>query len=206
MAIAYACQDRNFSEDVDLLETLGGTEVLEEVLFTNYKDGLNGDEADFTERREAFGDNTKEAVEMKPFWELFIEALDDFTVKLLIVAASAALILEMSLADSSKRATAWIDSFGIFMAVLVVGLVTAVNNYQKERQFAKLNSVADESKIVTVIRGGKIANIHMSLVMVGDVVSLTEGMEIPADGIVIAASELTTDESAMTGETDPIRK
>lgn len=41
----------------------------------------------------------------------------------------------------------------------------------------------------------------MSLVMVGDVVSLIEGMEIPADGIVIAASELTTDESAMTGET-----
>lgn len=144
MAIAYACQDRNFSEDVDLLETLGGTEVLEEVLFTNFKDGLNGDEADFNERREAFGDNTKEAVEMKPFWELFIEALDDFTVKLLIVAATAALILELSLADSSKRATAWIDSFGIFMAVLVVGLVTAVNNYQKviERSKDKARSCA----------------------------------------------------------------
>lgn len=42
--------------------------------------------------------------------------------------------------------------------------------------------------------------------MVGDVVKLQEGMEIPADGIVIKASELTTDESAMTGETDPIKK
>jgi len=41
----------------------------------------------------------------------------------------------------------------------------------------------------------------MTKVMVGDIVILSEGMEIPADGIVIAASELTTDESAMTGET-----
>lgn len=46
----------------------------------------------------------------------------------------------------------------------------------------------------------------MSLVMVGDIVQLNEGMEIPADGIVLQASELTADESAMTGETDPIKK
>jgi len=42
--------------------------------------------------------------------------------------------------------------------------------------------------------------------MVGDVVQLTEGMEIPADGYLIEAAELTTDESAMTGETDPVKK
>lgn len=80
---------------------------------------------------------------MKTFCELFLEALDDFTIKLLIVAATAALILEVSLAESDERATAWIDSFGIFCAVFVVGMVTSVNNYQKERQFAKLNAVSD---------------------------------------------------------------
>lgn len=42
--------------------------------------------------------------------------------------------------------------------------------------------------------------------MVGDVVELVEGMEIPADGVVLEASDLTTDESAMTGETDPMKK
>jgi len=68
---------------------------------------------------------------MKTFCELFLEALDDFTIKLLIVAATAALILEVSLADSDERATSWIDSFGIFCAVFVVGMVTSVNNYQK---------------------------------------------------------------------------
>lgn len=46
----------------------------------------------------------------------------------------------------------------------------------------------------------------MSNVLVGDIVLLSEGMEIPADGYVIHADELTTDESAMTGETDPVKK
>jgi magnesium-transporting ATPase (P-type) len=46
----------------------------------------------------------------------------------------------------------------------------------------------------------------MSKVMAGDLVVLQEGMEIPADGYVIEANELTTDESAMTGETDPVKK
>lgn len=71
----------------------------------------------------------KDEVELKSFFELFIEALDDFTIKLLIVAATAALILEMATAEDSKRSTAWIDSFGIFCAVLVVGFVTSTNNY-----------------------------------------------------------------------------
>ena len=46
----------------------------------------------------------------------------------------------------------------------------------------------------------------MSEVLVGDVVMIFEGMEIPADGMIFEASDLTTDESAMTGETDPIKK
>lgn len=64
-----------------------------------------------------------------------------------------------------------------------------------------MNSVSDESKVVTVIRDGRPKNIHISFVLVGDIVILNEGMKIPADGICLDASELTTDESAMTGET-----
>lgn len=48
--------------------------------------------------------------------------------------------------------------------------------------------------------------LHASLVMVGDVVVLQEGIEIPADGVVLEANELTCDESAMTGESDPLKK
>lgn len=69
-----------------------------------------------------------------------------------------------------------------------------------------MNSVADERKRVTVLRGDERRDIHMSEVLVGDVVLIFEGMEIPADGFVLEASDLTADESAMTGETDPIKK
>ena len=49
-------------------------------------------------------------------------------------------------------------------------------------------------------------NIHMSEVMVGDIVLLSEGMEVPADGYVFESADVTTDESAMTGEIEPIKK
>lgn len=55
-------------------------------------------------------------------------------------------------------------------------------------------------------RDGIIMEIHQDFVLTGDIVNINEGMEIPADGILIEASEVTTDESAMTGEIDPIKK
>lgn len=64
-----------------------------------------------------------------------------------------------------------------------------------------MNKIADDRKNVTVFRNGQRVTLHMSKVLVGDVVELAEGMEIPADGLVLEASELSTDESAMTGET-----
>ena len=85
------------------------------------------------------------------------------------------------------------------IAVGISATVTSVNDYQKERQFIKLNSVIDERKRISVVRNGEPIEIHQDFVLVGDVVQINEGMEIPADGILIQANEITTDESAMTG-------
>lgn len=85
------------------------------------------------------------------------------------------------------------------VAVFVSAIVQAATDYQKERQFQELNQVADSRKKVTLRRNGELLEIHQDDVLVGDVVSLSEGMEIPADGILIQANEVTTDESAMTG-------
>jgi len=70
----------------------------------------------------------------------------------------------------------------------------------------KLNCVADEKKKITVRRDHILMEIHQDFVLVGDIVNINEGMEIPADGILIESNEITTDESAMTGEIDPIKK
>ncbi len=62
------------------------------------------------------------------------------------------------------------------MAVFVCAGVSAINDYQKDLQFQKLNSVADARKQVTVIRGGQPLNLHQSLVLVGDLIQITEGI------------------------------
>jgi P-type E1-E2 ATPase len=76
----------------------------------------------------------------------------------------------------------------VLIAVFACAFVTSVNDYQKERQFLKLNSVADEKKKVTVKRNGITMEIHHDFILVGDVILISEGMEIPADGILIESS------------------
>lgn len=66
--------------------------------------------------------------------------------------------------------------------------------------------MAEDKKQVTLKRDNITLNIHQDNVLVGDIVDLVTGMEVPADGIVLEASDLTCDESAMTGEADPIKK
>jgi P-type E1-E2 ATPase len=137
---------------------------------------------------------------------LFCEALDDFILKILILSACVSIGLEVGLAKPEDRGTAWIEGFAILVAVAVCASVAAGNNYQKEKQFLELNSVADEKKRVTVWRNGMPTEIHQDLVLVGDIVAINEGMEIPADGILIESNDITIDESSMTGETNPIIK
>lgn len=77
-----------------------------------------------------------------------INALGDFTLKILLVCAVVTIILETATASESKRPIAWIDGFAIFIAVFVCTSVTAGNDYQKERQFQQLNKVANDKKMV----------------------------------------------------------
>ena len=80
------------------------------------------------------------------------------------------------MADESHRQTAWIQGFVVLVAVAIVGLITAINNYSKERQFRNLQSIANQQKTVTVIRQGQTLDMHQDDVLVGDIVHLYEGM------------------------------
>ncbi len=101
--------------------------------------------------------------------------------------------IEVGTSDDDKRKTAWIEGFVVLLAVAICALVTAVNDYSKERQFRKLKGVADDRKRVTIIRDGKILEIHQDELLVGDVANVNEGMEVPADAILIESNEITTD-------------
>ena len=108
--------------------------------------------------------------------------------------------------DNDKRPTAWIEGGAILGAVLVVCTVTAWNDYQKERQFLKLNAYNEAQNIVVVIRNEKEMNVNISELKVGDIVQIKWGMSIPWDAVLVRGTGVTTDESAMTGESIELKK
>ena len=123
-----------------------------------------------------------------------------------MVCACVSIAVEEGTATDDEKPIAWIDGFAIMIAVIVSSSVQAVNDYQKEKQFQVLNRISDDRKKVTLIRDSQLFTLNNSELLVGDIVQLVEGMDIPADGLVLEAAELFTDESAMTGETEPIQK
>lgn len=90
--------------------------------------------------------------------------------------------------------------------MLVSSLVQAVNNYQKEKQFRKLNEEAESKELIKVIRDGEETEIRTIHCLVGDLVKLQGGDQVAADGILLQGFSVGSDESAMTGETDILEK
>ncbi len=98
----------------------------------------------------------------------------------------------------------WVEGVAIIVAILIVIIVGAANDYQKERQFAKLNAQKADREII-VIRSGKEISISIYDLNVGDVIILETGDVIPADAILISGN-CECDESSITGESDTIKK
>ncbi len=73
-------------------------------------------------------------------------------MRILIVAAIFSIALEVGTAPAEEKSKAWVDGFAILIAVFFCASVTAINDYQKERQFLKLNAVADEKRKVSATR------------------------------------------------------
>lgn len=99
----------------------------------------------------------------------------------------------------------WVEGVAILVAVVIVDLVGSVNDYQKERQFKKLNA-KKEQRDVKVIRQGKPALMSVYDVVVGDILQLEPGEIVPCDGIFLRGHNVKCDESGATGESDMIRK
>lgn len=91
-------------------------------------------------------------------------------------------------------------------AVVVVVFVTALQDWNKEKQFRHLQKQIDHEQMASVIRSGTIKQICVKDLVVGDICLIRYGDLVPTDGIIIQASDLKIDESSLTGETDLIKK
>ena len=131
-----------------------------------------------------------------------MECFEDKILKILLVAALVSLVVGVI---TEGIETGWIEGFGIFIAVFIIVSVTAVNNYLKEKQFRKLYAQLDDRK-VNVVRLGKIYNISIYDLLVGDIMKIETGEIFPVDGILINGYSMSVDESSMTGESDQVKK
>lgn len=185
-----------------LNEEFGGIKGLVVKLKSSATDGIrNG--ADVTNRENLFGKNFIPPAPSKNFWRLVWEALEDTILRILIVAAVISLILGMVFESVE---TGWIEPFAILIAVAIVSLVTAINDWQKEKQFRELQNKLDSNQEIAVIRDGEPKDLKTTELVVGDVAMLKYGDLIPADGIILQSNDLKVDESSLTGESDDVKK
>ena len=197
-------RNRKFDEDLKSIKgDFGGVDGLAQKLYSSTENGINGDDLD--ERDKAFGTNAKEPPKRTGFCKLMLMAMDDLMLKILLVAAVISLIVSM-IFEEEHREIAWVEGAAILVAVFVVSSVTAWNDYKKEEQFIKLNSYNDKQNNVHVMRGGERVLINFDDIKVGDVVEIEVGMAIPCDAVLVRGSGVTTDESAMTGESIELKK
>ncbi|KAI9698841.1 MAG: hypothetical protein M1820_007348 [Bogoriella megaspora] len=163
----------------------------------------------FVDRKRVFSDNRLPERQSKNILQLAWLAYNDKVLLLLTAAAIVSLALGLyqtfGTPSNGEPKVEWVEGVAIIVAILIVVVVGALNDYQKERQFVKLNKKKDD-RVVKVIRSGKTQELSVHDILVGDVVLLEPGDKIPVDGIFIEGHNVKCDESSATGESDLLRK
>uniref|UniRef100_A0A674MJX0 Calcium-transporting ATPase n=1 Tax=Takifugu rubripes TaxID=31033 RepID=A0A674MJX0_TAKRU len=203
-------------------DTHGDVQAICRRLKTSPIEGLSGNPFDLENRHKAFGQNFIPPKKAKTFLQLVWEALQDVTLIILEVAAIISLGLSFyhppggdseacgqvagGVEDEGEAQAGWIEGAAILFSVIIVVLVTAFNDWSKEKQFRGLQSRIEQEQKFTVIRKGQVIQIPVAEIVVGDIAQIKYGDLLPTDGILIQGNDLKIDESSLTGESDQVRK
>lgn len=185
----------------------GGLDAIWEALRVDLRNGLTtqGTSADSEDRIAHFGSNARIVRPPKTYWDMIWEGLHDFTLIILIIAAVVGTTLGII---TEGAANGWHEGAAILFAVVLVLNVTAVNDLQSQAQFRALQDKNAE-RYVKVIRDGNVSGEQLFVgdLLVGDLVIMAQGTQAPADGIMVGSQgDVEMDESAMTGESDMVKK
>lgn len=118
---------------------------LAQALKTDLQKGLKTDAADLNQRRKNFGANRLKPLPPVSFFEVLLDALDDFTLLILIGSGALSLLLEYSVAPGGEYG--WLEGTAILLSVAVVLFVTSVTNFQKEIKFRELSALNEDVKV-----------------------------------------------------------
>ena len=144
------------------------------------------------ESREKYGWNLLTPPKRPSMWKLYLEKFNDPVIRILLVAAFFSLVISIIEGE-------YAETIGIFFAIFLATGIGFYFEYDANKKFDLLNAVGEETP-VTVRRNGKIQEIPRKEVVVGDIVILNTGEEVPADGTLLEAISLQINESTLTGE------
>ena len=164
----------------------------------DYRNGLTQKQVE--ESRRKHGDNVLTPPKKDPLWKQFLEKFSDPIIRILLIALLLSVAVSLyQLFTGAARLGILLEPLGIFVAVMLATTVGFAFEVSANKKFDILNKAEDEA-MVTVFRGGLIRRIERKDVVVGDVVVLNTGDEVPADGRLVEAVSMRVNESDLTGE------
>lgn len=185
-------------EDLAIFKTHGGIDGLCRKIKASLEDGIN--ETEIETRQKLYGTNKHVGKPPRSFWMFFWDALHDLTLIILMVCAVVSLVVGLA---TKGWPMGIYDGLGIVLSILLVVLVTASSDYKQSRKFMELDR--EKQKIYArVTRDRKTKKVLIHDLVVGDILHLSIGDVVPADGLFVSGYSLVVDESSLSGESEPV--
>lgn len=161
---------------------------------------LNGLSASQVEEsRRQHGANTLTQIPPDPLWKKILEGFKDPMIMILLVA----LVVQVALFFMGQAE--WFEPVGILVAIMIANGVASISESKQDGKASALKAEEEAKEMAKVIRDGRLEEIHVSEVVVGDIVYLQAGDKIPADGEIVEGS-IKVDQAALNGETEEADK
>lgn len=157
---------------------------------SNIETGLTDNQV--LENAKKYGTNKINPQKKEGFLKLFIETLGDPIIKILLIALGIKTVFLFKDFD-------WFETIGIVIAIFVASFISTISEYGSEKAFEKLQEESSKIKC-RVKRNGKVIEINIDDIVYNDIILLSSGDKIPADGIVVSGN-ISVDESSLNGET-----
>ncbi|GMI77132.1 autoinhibited Ca2+-ATPase 11 [Hibiscus trionum] len=184
--------------DKKRLKLHGGVEGIAEKVTVSLDEGVRSES--LSTRQKIYGFNQYTEKPPRNFWMFVWDALQDLTLIILMICAVTSIGVGLATEGWPKGVY---DGAGILLSIILVVLVTAISDYRQSLQFRDLDR--EKKKIsVQVTRDGRRQQVSIYDLVVGDVVHLGIGDQVPADGLFVSGYSLQIDESSLSGETDPV--
>ena len=157
--------------------------------------------AQVEESRSKYGSNILTPPKKESLWKKFLEKFEDPIIRILLVAWVLSMVISAVHCWGPEQAgvQAFLEPLGIFFAIVLASTIGFIFEVKAARAFELLNTVNDDV-LVTVERDGRVQQVGRKDVVVGDIVILNTGDEIPADGTLIESTSMQVNESTLTGE------